>query len=368
MNFERTFHIREPLDGASLSQALIQLLKDKSWSEIKRLLANRHIQVHGNLCCDEGRRLKLGDVVKVFAQPLLKPPEASDLQILFRDEHMLIVEKPAGVTSLRHAEEREISDRRKQTQPTLDELLNARLASRQAKASQNAAGNRHSKFPRPARAPAAVRVRPVHRLDRDTSGLMIFALSAPAEQRLVQMFKTHEIQRVYRAVVLGKCQAMTIETDFVRDRGDGLRGSLARSESEDAARDMQPAATRDAQHAITHVRPIESFAAGGHDYTIVECRLQTGRTHQIRIHLAERGHMLCGEKMYTHLPGQRPTRDPSGAPRQALHSCEVLLPHPITGAEVHFVSRWPAELARWLKQLKSHPMPPADQRTRPENP
>jgi 23S rRNA pseudouridine1911/1915/1917 synthase len=183
-------------------------------------------------------------------------------------------------------------------------------------------------------------VRPVHRLDRDTSGLMIFALSSRAEQALVAMFKAHEVRRAYLAVVHGRvAEPRTIESWIVRDRGDGLRGSTPRG-----------AADEGAQRAVTHVMPVEHL---GDRYTVVECRLETGRTHQIRIHLAEAGHMLCGEKVYTRpAPNAQPVPDRSGAPRQALHSAELEFVHPVTGQTMRFASPLPKDLAPWLDRLR----------------
>jgi 23S rRNA pseudouridine1911/1915/1917 synthase len=180
----------------------------------------------------------------------------------------------------------------------------------------------------------------VHRLDRDTSGLMLFALSPRAEQALVKMFKGHDIRRAYLAVVHGRLEARTIDSWLVRDRGDGLRGSTPRGRDDP-----------DAKHAFTHVRPVEHL---GDAYTVVECRLETGRTHQIRIHLAEIGHMLCGERVYTRpSPGAPPTPDHSGAPRHALHSAELEFVHPVSGQEMRFASPLPRDLAEWLKRLKA---------------
>jgi 23S rRNA pseudouridine1911/1915/1917 synthase len=145
----------------------------------------------------------------------------------------------------------------------------------------------------------------------------------------------------------------TIDTWLARDRGDGLRGSVGsdrQAEPElrtDLAGEIPPGG-RDLQRAITHVRPMEQLAG----YTIVECRLETGRTHQIRIHLAEIGHMLCGEKTYTHAPGQKPQADASGAPRQALHAAEIAFTHPITNQPLRFRMPLPKDLKGWLLTLR----------------
>jgi 23S rRNA pseudouridine1911/1915/1917 synthase len=182
-----------------------------------------------------------------------------------------------------------------------------------------------------------LRVRAVHRLDRDTSGVMVFARTPDAEQKLVRMFAKRDVERAYVAVVHGSAEARTIDTWLVRDRGDGLRGSSPLGEAAEGA-----------QRAITHVRPMEHLAG----YTIVECRLETGRTHQIRIHLSEMGHRLCGERTYTHGIAGRPQEDTSGAPRQALHAAELAFLHPISGQPLRFRMPLPRDLKEWLLRLR----------------
>jgi 23S rRNA pseudouridine1911/1915/1917 synthase len=350
----RTFHVRPVLDGQSLASALKRLLPRQSWSEIKRLIASRHVQVNGNVSVDEGRRLKAGDVVKVFEAPRAAPPTEQDVRVRFMDEHLVVVEKPAGVTTLRHAEERDWPRRRKDRMPTLEEMLQRVVARRLASPApaRHSGPRKRSNHPPSRRTgagpskgsqpnPRAPQVRPVHRLDRDTSGLMLFALSPAAEQALVRMFKAHEIDRTYLAVVQGHPVAQTIESSLVRDRGDGLRGSSPRGNDDP-----------DAQRAVTHLKPLERIGA----YTLVECRLETGRTHQIRIHLAEAGHVLCGEKTYTRpAPASPPVPDRSGAPRQALHSAELRFTHPVTETRMHFRSPMPADLAQWVERLRRLP-------------
>ena len=342
----RNYHIRSELAGSTLSGALKKLLTGKTWGEVKSLISRRHVQVNGNLCLDEGRRLTEKDVVKVWEQPLAKPATASDVRILHVDEHLVVVEKPAGMTTLRHAEERTWPARRKQLQPTLDEALPRVLAKKLGMTVVEREGHKtRPRAPRrgmPRRPPQRLpRVRAVHRLDRDTSGLMVFARTPQAEQALVRLFSQHKIERAYVAVVHGKIEAQTIRTWLVRDRGDGLRGSSPQGKDAEGA-----------QEAITHVKPVESFQAGGETYSVIECRLETGRTHQIRIHLSEIGHMLCGEKTYTHLPGEKPRHDTSAAPRQALHATVLGFVHPVTGEQLTFRTRLPQELAQWLTRLK----------------
>ena len=178
------------------------------------------------------------------------------------------------------------------------------------------------------------RVRPVHRLDRETSGLMVFARTAAAEKHLGQQFRAHSIQRRYVAVVQGVVESQTIESRLVRDRGDGRRGSTSLPNA--------------GKRAVTHVRPIERLG----DYTLIECRLETGRTHQIRIHLAENGHPLCGEKVYGQ-PLFRPRRaDTSGAPRLALCAVELGFVHPVTGEAMQFEMELSPDLAEFVERLR----------------
>jgi 23S rRNA pseudouridine1911/1915/1917 synthase len=330
MDRDRVFHVRDVLAGQTLTAAVKRLIGEGvSWNEANRLLSKRHVTVNGNLCVDGGRRVKEGEVIHVFAHARTPLPTVKDLGVVYRDADLIVIDKPAGVTTLRHAEEREWHQRRKQKQRTLDELVQALVSGGEAKGKRGA---------RP-----QVRVRPVHRLDRDTSGLMIFALSARAEQTLVAMFKGHSIQRVYRAVVIGEAPEETIESWLVRDRGDGLRGSSLRGKDDP-----------EASQAVTHVKPLRRIGAGhGSGYTLVECRLETGRTHQIRIHLAEAGHMICGEKVYVRPGVGKPAVvDRSGAPRQALHSAELEFVHPISGKRLKFASPWPKDLAAWMGKLE----------------
>ena len=119
----QNFHLVDVHNGLSLAQALKRLLAGRSWSQVRGLVAGRQVQVNGNLCLDEGRRVKAGDVLKLWDHPLAKPADETDVKIVYLDEHLVVVGKPAGVTTLRHREEADLAQRRKQLQPTLDELV-----------------------------------------------------------------------------------------------------------------------------------------------------------------------------------------------------------------------------------------------------
>lgn len=350
------FHAGEREAGDTLLAALRGWLPETSWNEARRLVRKRHVQVNGNLCLDEARRLKDKEVVKVHLYPLAPPPSAERVKLVYIDDQIVVVEKPSGITSVRHAQEQNWPDKRKQFQPTLDEVLPKLLAEallargesfrpaplpnpprsgpgrgKQQRLPAHRSRGRHRPEPAPPRLPLVL---PVHRLDRDTSGLMIFARTAAAEHNLIAQFKEHSIVRAYQAVALGDVPAERIETWLVRDRGDGLRGSSPEPEG--------------AQVAITHVRPLQRLGA----CTLVECRLETGRTHQIRIHLSERGHMICGEKVYFGPLGGKKAIDQSGAPRLALHAGRLEFVHPTTGKALKFHSELPRDLAQFVARLE----------------
>jgi 23S rRNA pseudouridine1911/1915/1917 synthase len=274
---------------------------------------------------DEGRRLADEDVVKVLGQSAPKPPSEQDVRLQYLDAHLVVVEKPSGVTSTRHAEERTWPQRRRQLRPTLEEMLPLIIAK------VDPSVRRRRGVPPPVRA--------VHRLDRETSGLMVFARTVTAERGLMQQFKRHSTQRRYVAVVRGRLESQTIESFLARDRGDGRRGSTS-----------DPKAGK---RAITHVRTIEHFEVSRDEvYSLVECRLETGRTHQIRIHLAERGNPLCGERVYNQPLYAKPLDDLSGAPRVALHAAELGFAHPISGEAMRFEMPLPRDLSQFIQRLR----------------
>src|SRR5947209_19947020 len=162
------------------------------------------------------------------------------------------------------------------------------------------------------------RLRVVHRLDKETSGLVVFARTVPAERGLGKQFHAHTVIRRYLALVPGFVPPQRIATRLVRDRGDGRRGSTGVPDV--------------GKEAVTFVDVVERLPG----YRLLACRLETGRTHQIRIHLAELGHPVCGDKVYVHRPDGSAAADRSGAPRLALHAAELGFLHPVTRASMHW--------------------------------
>jgi 23S rRNA pseudouridine1911/1915/1917 synthase len=303
------------LAGQTVLAALRNHAAGASWSVCRRWLEGRRVLVNGVVCVTEGRRLQVGDRVLLTAAGKPLPALPSELSLVFVDEYLVVVEKPAGVVTTRRPEESHWSHEKKRLWPTLDELVLARL-------SEGSRTRSHRRAPRP-------RLWRVQRLDRDTSGLVVFARTSIAAERLIPQFAAHTVERVYFAMVSGSPVAQTIRTHLVRDRGDGLRGSS----TDQSAGEL----------AITHIRTLQAWNA----LSLIECRLETGRTHQIRIHLAELGHPVCGDDRYRLQRDGTLLPDTSGAPRMALHARHLAFDHPITGQRLAFTSPWPQDLARW---------------------
>jgi 23S rRNA pseudouridine1911/1915/1917 synthase len=178
----------------------------------------------------------------------------------------------------------------------------------------------------------------VHRLDRDTSGVVLFTRTADAKRKLAVQFRDHTIERIYHAIAQGSVPEVRIETDLVMDRGDGLRGSHGHY------RRAKGALPSDAKHSITFVKPIEALRGA----TLVECKLATGRQHQIRIHLSELGHPIVGERVYI--------RDYAGpkieAPRAMLHARTLGFMHPRNGKRLSFEREAPADFLEMAGSLR----------------
>ncbi len=348
------FHLDDEDNGQTLGAAIKKRMDQWSWGQTREAILKRRVQVNGNLCLDQARKVTEKDVVKVWRESLPKPVQPTHVKIVYVDDFIVIVEKPPGITSTRHFEERLLKEKRKQLQPTLEELLplaleahfqtrtsaaergntDGRTNNRQIKGRLSAHDEQRQRMLRLKK----FAVIAVHRLDRDTSGLMVFARTPSIAQMLGVIFRKHDVTRKYHAVVHGHPQAQTFDSVLVRDRGDGKRGTKPIDREDDPT----------AQRAVTHIRPIESIG----EYSLVECELETGRTHQIRIHLSEAGHMLCGESIYNRSLRGETTEDRSNAPRQALHSATLELKHPMTDEPLAFRMPWPPDLFKWLKDLR----------------
>jgi 23S rRNA pseudouridine1911/1915/1917 synthase len=303
--------------GQTLAAFLRAHMSGQTWTQVRRLIMRRRVKIRGELCMDAARRLIEGDAVEILDQSAPKPLQQRIL-IHHLDEHIVVVEKPPGTATARHPAEREWPRRRKALNPSLDELVSEIIDD-----SDHATKGR------------SPRLRIVHRLDKETSGLVVFARTVAAERALGRQFKEHTVVRRYIAVIPGFLTSRRLESNLVRDRGDGRRGST-----------LTPGMGK---RAVTHVETLERLG----DHTMVACRLETGRTHQIRIHLAEAGHPICGEKVYNRRVGEERREDKSGAPRLALHAAELGFQHPVKQTPMHWTMVLPPDLEKFVADLRS---------------
>ncbi len=312
MAHAQTNAVDDSLAGKTILAALRAWWPELSWKLARETLAARRVAINGVLCQDEARRLTVGDRVELSDKPRPKAPRHEQICIRYYDEDLIVAEKPAGMLTERPAAEAKVHKPGASTIPSLDELLPRVLADYEGRRLQ----------------PEEQAVFIVHRLDRDASGLLVVARSLEAREALTRQFAARTPSRVYWAIVKGRVAAQTIRTHFVRDRGDGKRGSVERPH------DKSITDSADVQLAITHVKPLKSWRG----QTLLECRLETGRTNQIRIHLAELGHPILGDVKYGPIVTEQPVS------RLALHAMELEFEHPLTGETLQFESEWPKEL------------------------
>ncbi len=275
------------------------------------------MRVDGAVETDAARRLSGGERIEVLpegAAPAVADRGAGLLAHV--DREVVVVRKPAGVLTL-PVDERD--------RDTLLHRVAAAVRRRETRYGGGGGGG----------AP----LRAVQRLDRDTSGLLVFARTVGAQRALQEQLRARSVERRYLALVHGEPQDGVHATHFVADRGDGLRGSWRPRRGR---RETAPPA--DAKHAVTRVRAVERLRGA----TLVACELETGRQHQIRIHLSEAGHPLVGESLYV--------RDYPGpwirAPRAMLHATVLGFTHPLSGRRLRYEEPPPADFQAVLARLR----------------
>ena len=312
------FKITAETAGAVLS-ALRKHTDSLTWSAARKHLEGRCIAVNGILCVEEARRVVAGDVIELRTRPFPPPPKDEDVRILFIDQDVVVVDKPTGMLSLRHPADVDWKQTKKDRQPSLEESVR-RLIPRRYDQSSRSGGTE---------------LFAVHRIDRETSGILVFARNESAQAGLIRQFAAHDALRKYLCIIPGWLSAQTLESTQIRDRGDGLRGSAT-----------QPT---DGHRMVTHVVPLRRFG----DFTELECRLETGRTNQIRIQLAELGHPICGDVKYRGPFEQSPVTDESTAPRLALHAAELGFVHPSLSTLHRYELPWPKDMLSLIRRMKS---------------
>jgi 23S rRNA pseudouridine1911/1915/1917 synthase len=298
-----------PLDGA------LRELAGLSWPAARRAITTGKVLVDGEIATDPRRRTFAGD--EIALEPNRPRPHMARLgelerDIVYVDASVVVVRKPAGISTVPFGDESP-----EEARQTLDALVREILAKR----SERRGADR-------GRAPLGV----VHRLDKETSGLLVFSRTLEAKKHLSNQFRHHTTKRRYVAIVHGVLdRKVTYRSMLVPDRGDGLRGSA-------------PSERMGGQLAVTHVEPLEPLRGA----TLVSVRLETGRTHQIRIHLSEAGHPLVGESVYVR--SYRGERIP--APRTMLHAIELGFIHPATERPMQFRDEPPADFVAMVEALR----------------
>jgi 23S rRNA pseudouridine1911/1915/1917 synthase len=298
--------------GRRFDQALAEMFPDYSRSRLSAWVKAGAVTLDGAVVPPR-QLLRGGEQVRLEAEleaEVSSTPEAIALDIVHEDEHLLVLNKPAGLVVHPGAGN------------PAGTVLNALL--------------HHD--PKLAELP---RGGIVHRLDKDTSGLMVVARTLAAHTALVEMLSRHDVERQYEAVVLGTMVAGgTVDAAIGRHMGDRLR---------QAVRDEE-----DGKHAVTHYRLRERFRA----HSLIQCQLETGRTHQIRVHMAHINHPLVGDPLYG--GGLKLPRGATaelvaalrGFRRQALHAERLAFAHPVTGEPMSFSAERPEDQQALIDALR----------------
>ena len=229
----------------------------------------------------------------------------TDVRIIYEDRHVVVVDKPAGMSTVTWSPEGS-------SRPSRDLSLDV-ITKRLIKGTSGR--------------PPQLGI--VQRLDRGTSGVVVFAKTRTAERHLSLQFRSRSVSRLYLALAAGRVSSKTIRSHLIADRGDRRRGSSRKAEG---------------KLAITHVAVMEHLRGA----TLICCKLGTGRTHQIRIHMAEDGHPLLGEMVYG---AKRDTGAPLGKGRIALHAATLSFTHPETQERMTFESPVPEDFQHLAKKL-----------------
>ncbi len=309
--------VTESTKNMRLDKFLAEQLPEMSRAQIQRLITSGYVESDEVIIADNARKVKIGDSFQITVPPPVEAdPEAEDiaLDIVYEDEDLLVVNKPAGMT----------------VHPAAGAyngtLVNALLFH----CKDNLSGIGGVKRPGI-----------VHRIDRETSGLLVVAKNDMAHNKLSAQFAEHSIERTYQAIVYGVPQPLsgTIEGNIGRSPTDRKKMALLETGG---------------KPAITHYQTLQAF---GRAIAFVQCKLETGRTHQIRVHLNSRGHALVGDKVYVKnkkselmLPAELKEKV-NNFPRQALHAKSLGFVHPRTSKWLQFDSQLPEDMHNLLTEL-----------------
>ncbi len=285
-----------------------------SRERIKALLLEGQIELGGRRALSPSQKTVAGAAFRIIMPQVataLAAPQDIPLVIAFEDDQLIVVDKPAGLVVHPAA-------------GNLDgTLVNALL--------HHCAGELSG-------IGGVARPGIVHRIDKDTSGLLVVAKTDAAHEGLARQFADHSVHRVYHAVVSGR----------PRVAAGTVRGAIARSPAD--RKKMAIVADGRGKHAVTHYGTLEAFEHA----TLVECRLETGRTHQVRVHMSSIGHPLLGDPVYGRpFPRLRSLLGALDFRRQALHAAELGFTHPVSLEPLHFASTMPSDMMRLIEELRN---------------
>jgi 23S rRNA pseudouridine1911/1915/1917 synthase len=321
--------------GWRLDQFLAGALDGVSRSRVRLLIDEGSVLVDGKV---EKASLKLrgGEAVTVSGQQQVTPLEARaediPLEIVYEDDDLAVVNKPAGM--MVHAGSGATDEAR-----SGGTLVNALLY----------------RFPHLSKVGGQLRPGIVHRLDKETSGLIVIAKNDAAHEALAEMFSNREMVKTYVTLVQGKLKedGATIQAPISRDSVRRTRMTTRRLDG--------------ARHAVSHYRVVERIDTRFGPFTLARVRIETGRTHQIRVHMASISHPVVGDTLYgapekiIALPlstTRKAAREVLELGRNFLHSSELEFAHPITGKTIQLKSELPAELSEFLATLRDPIVPP----------
>ena len=303
--------VNSDMTGKRLDVVLSACLEEISRSYVQKLIEGGSVTVNGDFCTEKKRKLKEGDTVVIeIPEPekLEVLPEDIPLQVVYEDADVIVVDKPAGMV-VHPANGNHTGT-----------LVNALL---------HHCGDDLSSIN------GVIRPGIVHRIDKDTSGLLMAAKNDKAHQSLSEQLSAHSITRSYLALVYNnfKENERTVDAPIGRDPYNRLRNKVLLPGTKGA---------ESARHAVTHYKVLERFGR----YTLIEARLETGRTHQIRVHMAYIGHPLVGDELYG------PAKNRLGAKRQMLHARVLGFMHPSTGEYMEFESPLPDDFEAVLERTR----------------
>ena len=300
--------------GQRLDKALADV-SGLSRERIKALLGASQISLDGIVAAQARFKPAPGTTFEIrlpAATPLAAAAQDIALVVVYEDEHLIVIDKPAGLVVHPAA-------------GNLDgTLVNALL--HHCRGQLSGIGG-------------VARPGIVHRIDKDTSGLLVVAKSDAAHEGLARQFADHSLERAYLAIVAGVPVPLA----------GTVTGAIARSNTN--RKKMALVTEGRGKHAVTHYATLERLGTAA----LVECRLETGRTHQVRVHLTSLGHPLLGDPVYGRTPAKlRPLLEQLHFARQALHAAVLGFVHPVSGAALRFESALPADMGALLVELRNN--------------